>query len=675
MNSWSTALVGNPNTGKTSLFNSLTKSYEYVGNWTGVTVEKKVGLLRNQASQLIDLPGIYSLQPMSKDETVAVQYMLHERPDAILNVVDASQLERNLYLTIQLIEYGAPVILALNMIDVAEGRGLHINPSKLSSMLGIPTHKVNARRDQGIKQLLQQLEPQSLSQQQLSDLKLDYGPILEAAISAMEQVMPQVGHNCPRWIALQYLENNLPVQQWAHEHAPQTVAEMKHIYLETETILKAQGQALHLPQYIRAVRTAFIRDVVSQCVSIREIVETTLTDRVDNIVTNKWLGIPIFVVVMFLMFKITFEWIGTPLSDLLDGFIGGMLTDGVSSLLDSINASSFTHSLIEDGIIAGVGGVLVFVPQILALFLFISFIEDSGYMARVTIVMDRVMELVGLNGKAFIPFIIGFGCNVPGIMAARTMEQPKERLITTLLVPFMSCSARLPVYALFAGVFFQSHQALVVLSLYLLGVVLTLILAKIFSKMMLKNEQSVFVVELPPYRLPQWRTLFRSTWEKGKGFIRKAGTFILGGSVLIWLLSYAGPSGFDVEMDDSFLAMVGGLFAPLLSPLGFGTWQAGASLVTGFMAKEVVVSTMNIIYHAPNTALLEAQIAQAFTPLSAFVFCAFVLLYIPCLATVGIIRKETSSWKWTFFSMGYALVIAYIVALAIRIIGMLLGYQ
>ncbi|MGZ9583468.1 ferrous iron transport protein B [Paenibacillus marinisediminis] len=673
MTTWDTALLGNPNTGKTSLFNALTKSYEYVGNWTGVTVEKKVGLLRNQASSLVDLPGIYSLQPVSKDESVAVHYLMSERPDAILNVIDASQLERNLYLTVQLLEYGAPLLIALNMNDVAEGRGITIDIDKLSAALGVPAWRVNARRNQGIKELLANMEPQAIHQQPRTEISLDYGPTTEAAIASLIELLPNTGDIPARWVALQYLESNEPVQQWAHQISRDAEA-MRLIYKETEAKLQAEGSALHLPQHIRSVRMAFIRNAVQLSSTTREHSSVTITDRIDSIVTNRWLGIPIFIIVMFLMFKVTFEWIGTPLSDLLDGFIGGTFTEWVSTALDSIGASPFTHSLLEDGIIAGVGGVLVFVPQILALFLFISFIEDSGYMARVTIVMDRLMEMVGLNGKAFIPFIIGFGCNVPGIMAARTMEQPKERLITTLLVPFMSCSARLPVYALFAGVFFKGNEAIVVLSLYLLGVVLTILLAKLFSSRMLKDEESVFVVELPPYRFPQWQTLLLSTWEKGKGFVRKAGTFILGGSVLIWLLSYAGPGGLNVDMDDSFLAMIGGIVAPLLAPLGFGTWQAGAALVTGFMAKEVVVSTMNIIYHAPDTAMLQAQIAQAFTPLSAYAFCVFVLLYIPCLATVGIIRRETSSWKWTFFSMGYALVTAYVIALIVYWGGKLLGF-
>ncbi|WP_028546031.1 ferrous iron transport protein B [Paenibacillus taiwanensis] len=673
MNSWSTALVGNPNTGKTSLFNSLTRSYAYVGNWTGVTVEKKVGMLRNHAAQLIDLPGIYSLQPMSRDEGVAVHYLLHDQPNVILNVVDASQLERNLFLTIQLLEYGAPTLIALNMNDVAEGRGIYIKSELLGSRLGVPVYKVNARRDQGIPALLDDLTPDGMLAKPPSTFRLDYGECVEAAIQRLEALLPAIAHIPSRWLALQYLENNNTIHEWVQQYAEIEPA-VERLYEETEQHLQAAGTALHLPQHIRTVRTAYIKQIVAESLSHTAPAKPNLTDRIDNIVTNRWLGIPIFIAVMYFMFKVTFEWIGSPLSDLLDGFFGGAFTDWTSSLLDTVGASAFTHALIQEGIIAGVGGVLVFVPQIFILFLFISFVEDSGYMARVTIVMDRLMEAVGLNGKAFIPFVIGFGCSVPGIMAARTIEQPRERLVTTLLVPFMSCSARLSVYALFAGVFFEQHQAFVVLSLYLLGIVLTLILAKVFSLSFMKEEQTVFVVELPPYRMPQWRTLFRSTWEKGKGFVRKAGTFILGGSVLIWLLSYAGPDGFGVAMNESYLAKLGGVLAPLFVPLGFGTWQAGAALVTGFMAKEIVVSTMNIIYHAPDAAMLEAQIAHAFTPLTAYAFCAFVLLYVPCLATVGIIRREVASWKWTLFSMSYALVVAYLVALLIRFGGMLLGF-
>ena len=395
-----------------------------------------------------------------------------------------------------------------------------------------------------------------------------------------------------------------------------------------------------------------------------------LTEKLDRIVTHNIFGIPIFLFIMWLIFQTTFTWIGTPLSDKLDAFFAGPLTDTVKSLMDGAGVVPFLQDLITDGVIAGVGGVLVFVPQILVLFFFISLLEDSGYMARIAVIMDRVMEIFGLNGKSFIPMIIGFGCNVPGIMAARSIEEEKERLTTILIAPFMSCSARLPVYALFAGVFFKENQALIVLSLYVIGIVVALLVSLVLSKTVLKNDTSVFIVELPPYRLPSTKTLWRSTWEKGKGFVRKAGTFIFGGSVLIWLLNYAGPGGFNVDIDDSFLAMIGGAIAPLLIPLGFSSWQAGATLIPGFLAKEVIVSAMAIIYAVKDDALV-SMIHTQFTPLSAYCFMLFILLYIPCLSTVAAIRKETSSWKWTLIATTYPIATAYLLTMAVYQIGSL----
>ncbi|MEV2911090.1 ferrous iron transport protein B, partial [Paenibacillus larvae] len=397
------------------------------------------------------------------------------------------------------------------------------------------------------------------------------------------------------------------------------------------------------------------------------------SEKIDKLITHKIFGLPIFLGVMFFIFQVTFTWVGTPLSDIFDNFIGGQFTDWVTSGLASIGASGFIQDLITDGIIAGVGAVLVFVPQIFVLFFFISLLEDSGYMARIAVVMDRIMEFFGLNGKAFIPMIIGFGCNVPGIMAARTIEQEKERLLTVLVTPFMSCSARLPIYALFAGVFFPHSQATVVFSLYIAGIILALLVTKIMSITILKKEKSIFVIELPPYRIPQAKTLWLSTWDKGKGFVRKAGTFIFGGSVIIWLLNYAGPSGFGVEMGDSFLALIGGVIAPLLAPLGFGTWQAAASLLTGFLAKEVVVSTMAIIYAVKEDVLGNVMGAH-YTALSAYAFMFFILLYVPCLATVAVIRRETGSVKWTIFSVVYPLIIAYVLTLVIYQVGSLFGF-
>lgn len=667
----SIVLAGNPNTGKSSLFNVLTGSYEYVGNWAGVTVEKKVGELKGGAGQLIDLPGLYSLNPLSKDEEVASRFLLEESFDAILNVVDASQIERNLNLTIQLLEYGKPVVIALNMVDVAGQHGLELDAERLSALLKAPVLPVVARSGKGCDTLLHTIT-EGLPETPSEPYLLPYGDIVEKAAAELVSRMPEEIVS-PRWAAVQFLEGNSVVRGALEQVMDRRW--LAELYRSTEEAVRKAHGVKQMSHYIRQMRSDHIQEILAQSLTRTKEGRLTLSERIDRIVTDKWLGIPIFLAFMYLTFKLTFEWLGSPISDAVDGFINGPLKDGTEWLLDGIGATSFIKAIIFDGIFAGVGGVLVFVPQIFILFFIISFIEDSGYMARIASVMDRLMESVGLNGKAFIPMIIGFGCNVPGIMAARTIEQPKERLLTIILTPLMSCSARLSVYSLFVGIFFKSNQALIVLSLYVMGIVIALVLAKLFSSTLLKQEESMFVVELPPYRIPQGKTLARSTWEKGKGFVRKAGTFIFGGSVVIWLLSYAGPGGFDVPMDESFLAMIGGGIGALLTPLGFGTWQAGAALITGFLAKEVVVSTMNIIYEAPNTEALQVLLAGHFTPLQAYSFMAFILLYVPCLATVGVIRKETMSARWTWFSIIYALVIAYGVSLAIIGVGRLLGFQ
>jgi ferrous iron transport protein B len=665
------ALLGNPNTGKTSLFNHLTGSYEYVGNWSGVTVEKKVGWFKNKKDTLIDLPGIYTLNPLSKDEGVVTNYFLSEQPDQLLNIIDASQMERNLHLTIQLLEYEKPLSIGLNMIDVAKNRGIHIDIDCLSERLGTQVTPVIARSGKGcdtLEKVILHAQPVKRDKQLIF-----YGSEMEEAILELGGMLNEEGLPSSRWLALQLFEGNPYVREYLHRRIDEKLLEQ--FIQKVEQLVTAKEKTKTLDQYIYQKRKAFIQSVLGEVISVANPNHTPLTERVDKIVTNKFLGMPIFLLTLYLMFMLTFNWLGFPLSDLMDALISGPITDWTINLLNLLGASEFLHSLVVDGIIAGVGGVIVFVPQILILFFFISLLEDSGYMARVALVMDRIMEHVGLNGKAFIPMMIGFGCNVPGIMAARTIETPKERLLTILLTPLMSCSARLPVYALFAGSFFIKQEALVVLSLYVLGIVVSLILAKLFSKTILSSETSLFVIELPPYRLPQGKALMRSTWEKGKGFVRKAGTFIFAGSVFIWLLSYAGPGGLDVAMDDSYLAAIGGIFAPLLEPIGFGTWQAGASLLTGFLAKEAIISTMNIIYFVPDEASLQGLLSATFTPLAAYSFMAFILLYIPCLATAATIYKETGSKKWTGFSIGYALVIAYIISLIIYHGGRLLGFS
>lgn len=516
-------LAGNPNTGKSSLFNVLTGSYEYVGNWAGVTVEKKVGQLKEGKGQLIDLPGLYSLNPLSHDEEVASRFLLNDSLDCILNVVDASQIERNLNLTMQLLEYGKPVVIALNMMDVAKQRGMEIDVKRLSELLNVSVIPVVARSGKGCDVLLRTItEDTDNSFGNICEKNhfISYGEVLEKAFAELTAKLPD--QICsPRWMAVQFLEGN-PVVRVALEDVIDAEW-LAQFYHSTEQSVRETYGVSQLSHYIRNKRSEYIKEIVAQCLTRTKEGRSTLTERIDRVVTNKYLGIPIFLLFMYVAFKLTFEWLGVPLSDLVDGFINGPLKNITEQLLNSVRATSFIKSMIFDGVFAGVGGVLVFVPQILILFLIISFIEDSGYMARIASVMDRLMEAVGLNGKAFIPMIIGFGCNVPGIMAARTIEQPKERLLTIILSPLMSCSARLSVYSLFVGIFFKSNQALIVLSLYVMGIVLALLLAKLFSSTILKQQESMFVVELPPYRIPQWKTLVRSTWDKGKGFIRKAG--------------------------------------------------------------------------------------------------------------------------------------------------------
>lgn len=645
-------ILGNPNVGKTSLFNALTGSYEYIGNWSGVTVEKKVGKLKDNVGDLVDLPGTYDLSPISKDETVVTDYLMSTSFTGMINIIDACQLKRNLNLTIQLMELNKPMIIGLNMIDVATQRGIKINYQALMRKLKVPVFPIVARKAKGTHSLLGELN--YLEPHQRRAFKINYGTEIETAIQQICSIIKQ-DNMYPterlRFIAIQYLIDNVQIYQ-----------ELDAMILEQlEPIKRKLSNATEQStrQRIEAVRNDYINQLLEDIVEYPEEDKQFFTSKVDRLLLNRYLGIPIFLGIMWLIFQTTFTWIGTPLSDQLDAFISGPLSEWIKSVMNTLHITSFLQDLITDGIIAGVGSVLVFVPQIVVLFFFISLLEDSGYMARIAVLMDKTMESIGLSGKSFIPMIIGFGCNVPSIMAARSIENEKERLITILVAPFMSCSARLPVYALFVGAFFSAHQSLVVLSLYILGIVVALLVSTLLNKLILKDNQSVFIVELPTYRVPSFKTLWRSTWEKAKGFVKKAGTFIFGGSVVIWTLTYIGPHGVNVPINQSFMHMIGQGFANLIAPLGFGSWQAGAILIPGFLAKEVIISSMAILYSSSERGLTQV-IQQQFTPLSAYAFMIFILLYVPCISTVATIRKETSSWKWTLLAVVYSIVTAYI---------------
>lgn len=658
------ALMGNPNTGKTTLFNQLTDSYAYVGNWTGVTVEKKMGSIKHTEIVVVDLPGIYSLNPITKDESVAINYLLQNDADVILNVTNANQLKRNLLLSIELLEFGKPVILALNMIDDLKRSGVYYDIKTLASKLGCVAKTTNARNHDGIEQLREEIKNVPLENLPHTKLDLNYPSEIKTEINKATKSLVdnyKISEHFASWLTIQFMNKNKVVRQYALKNDFKPLLDKADMFDKKE-----------FEEKIFQTRLSFIEETLNEA---RENISSTsnveITSKIDKIVTNPILGLPIFIAIFYLMFKLSFDWIGTPLSDQLNAFLSGPISQYSDIFLKNIGALPFLRSLIVDGIIAGVGGVLTFIPQIMVLFACISILEDSGYMARAALVTDRVMQAIGLNGKAFIPLIIGFGCNVTGIMAARTIEQPKERLITTLISPFMSCSARLPIYSLFVAAFFPKNQALIVLSIYFLGIIVALSMAKFYQLIFHVKENTVFIVELPQYHLPRFDIIWRGTWDKSKGFVRKAGTIIFAGTVLIWLLSNFGPSGFVTNIDKSFSAILGQFLLPLFVPIGITSWEAISALFTGILAKEVISSSMMVLFHTTSQTTLIATFGQLFTPISAYALLVFILLYVPCFATIGTIKSETGSTKWAVYSVFSSILIAYALSFIIFQVGSL----
>ena len=667
------ALAGNPNCGKTTLFNALTGSNQYVGNWPGVTVEKKEGTahLGDKALTVVDLPGIYSLSPYSMEEIVARDFIIGEAPDCVIDIVDATNLERNLYLTVQLLELERPTVLALNFMDEVEKRGDRIDVARLSKELGIPVVPITARTGEGLEQLLHTahrqmhlgftVEPDDLYDDYTHDIHHRMGELIHDYAYAA---------NLPaHWASIKLLEGDEVVQQALHLPA--------NVQQQLDAIVAEYENSSDLGDretLIADSRYQYIEKVVAASVTKGQQPGTlTLTEKIDKVVTHRIFAIPLFLCTMLVMFVVTFGPFGSWLSDLVGEGIG-LFGAWLGNALTNLGVSHVLVSLICDGIIAGVGGVLTFLPQIALLFLFLSFLEDSGYMSRAAFIMDRLLRRFGLSGKAFIPMLMGFGCSVPAIMGARTMENEKDRRMTILLIPFMSCSAKLPVYGLISAAFFGPWAGLVVFGLYVIGMAVGILSGLFFKKSLFVGEPAPFVLELPPYRLPSLGNMLTHVWQKVKGFLIKAGTLILLMSVILWLLQSFDFSLHMVEdASQSMLGALGGFIAPLFAPLGFGHWQAAVALLTGLIAKEMVVSSLSMFYGFSLTAA-SSQVATAmvgFTPLSAFSMLVFILLYVPCVAAVSTLFKELGSPKWAWFSIFWQLGCAYVVSLLVYQVGAL----
>ncbi len=664
-------LAGNPNVGKTTLFNNLTGLNQHVGNWPGKTVEKAEGHYNynNNRVDVIDLPGNYALSAHSIEEIVSRDFIVDEDSDVIVNIIDASNLERNLYLTVQMMELGANLVVALNMNKFAQDKGYTIDAKKLSDLLGVPVVEIEANSKIGKDQLLKTIEEAAKNPVNTVN-RLSYGPELFDHLNELQTAIEEdknLGDVPSRWIAIKLLEDDEIILDRIEDSSKRN-----NILNTTEKVKKHFKDIYNesSEEVIANARYAYIEGLLKEVLTKPATEKKTLTDKIDSIVTNRLLGFPIFLIIMYLMFQITFT-VAAPFQDMIDeGF--GILGEMVAAALGDGMLTSF----IVDGIIGGVGGVLVFLPQIILLFLIISFLEDSGYLARAAFVMDKVMHsLVGLHGKAFIPMILGFGCGIPGIMATRTMENEKDRLITMLIVPFMSCTARMPVYLLLVGAFFAAaDQTNVIFSLYVLGIVVAIIVAFILRKTLFDDMDAPFVMELPDYKLPTLRGILMHTAEKSWGFVRKAGTIILAAAIIVWILS-SFPAGVEYGSQESAIGMIGTAVAPVFAPLGFGSWQPAVALIFGLVAKEVVVGTFSSLFGvAEEGAGIAAAMHGIFTPLTAYVFMVFVLLYIPCFAALGTIKQETGGWKWPLIMSVTTLITAYVVAFIVYMVGLALGF-
>ncbi|MBQ0113153.1 MAG: ferrous iron transport protein B [Bacteroidales bacterium] len=668
------ALVGNPNCGKTSIFNVAAHAHERVGNYSGVTVDEKVGSFEFNGYKfnLIDLPGTYSLSAYSPEELYVRKHIMEKAPDIILNVIDSSNIERNLYLTMQTIDMDIRMVMALNMFDELKQSGDKLDYQTLGSLLGVPIVPTVGRTGEGINQLFQKIiDVYEGTDSTSHHIHINHGIELESQIKILRDKIYEygfAGKMSTRFLAIKLMENDSQMEKFVLS-SPNG----KEI-IELRDEIKQSWQKKSnsdLEASITDAKYGFIRGALKEVyVKNDEQKQNHLTDAIDAIVTNKYLGYPVFLLFMFITFFATF-FIGKYPMDWIDSLFG-WLGDSVGSLMND----GPLKSLIVDGAIGGVGSVIVFLPNILILYLFISFMEDSGYMSRAAFIMDRIMHKMGLHGKSFIPMIMGFGCNIPAIMATRTIEDRKSRLITMFIIPLMSCSARIPVYLILVGAFFSKYAAIILLGLYMLGMIMSIIMAKLFSRFVIKGESTPFVMELPPYRMPTFKNVFRHTWEKGKQYLKKMGTIILGASVIVWALGYFPNhdtySNPQQQLENSYMGMIGKTIEPVLAPCGMD-WKQSVSVLTGLAAKEVVASTMGVLYSANETEAeqvdidsddgalrISKSIRNNMTPLSAMSMLIFVLLYMPCLASIIAIKGESGKWKWALFVVVYTIALAWV---------------
>ncbi len=673
MASGTIALVGNPNSGKTTFFNALTGSNQHVGNWPGVTVEKKEGSFKFEGEKyhVVDLPGTYSLGAFSEDEVVARNFILTGNPDVIIDVVDASNIERNLYLTTQLLEMGKKVVIALNMVDEAEKRNIDFDIDGLSKKLGIPVIPTIATKGKGIKDIVK-AAIDLMNRNMAAENPVQYGETIEHHIRNIERLL--AGKELPyptRWTALKIIEGDQEILNNIKQspHLDQNLTD----YIEK---FHQDHKNDDLELEIIDAKYSFANKAVDGTIKRPAEETVTLTDKIDRIFTNKYLGIPIFAGIMLIVFQLTFvlgeEILGGLAADLIDG-LGGLL----AMFLVYLGAPGLFTSFMIDGVINGVGAVVEFVPLILVLYLLLSFLEDSGYMARAAYVWDDLMRRLGLQGKAFISLIIGFGCNVPGIMSARTLDNKKDRMITTLITPFMSCGAKLPIYSIFIAAFFSRHGGLILFSLYAFGILVGLIMAKILSKTLFKGESSYFIMELPPYRIPTLRNVLRNMWDNVYGFLKRAGTVIFVVITLLWVLAVL-PTSVEPYSQLSILGRIGAFIAPIFAPAGFGSWQESVALFAGIPAKEAVVGTLGMLYagqYVEQGAILVNAVKLQFTSLTALSYMVMTLLYTPCIATLSVVGKETNSLKWPLFMALYTFALGWLAAVVIFQVGSLLGFS